>query len=80
MELEHKRNLTLGTKRCFPPVSPVFGSKPVQIRSPPKAVIPFGGPVSLVEFFNQIGLAPKPTETMPFALYSPNAIPPLPIR
>ena len=55
---------------------PVFGSKPVQIRSTPKAVTPFGGLVSLVEFFNQIGLGSKLAETMPFTLHSPNAIPP----
>ena len=55
---------------------PVFGSKPVQIRSTPKAVTPFGGLVSLFEFFNKIGLAPKLAETMPFTLHSPNAIPP----
>lgn len=55
---------------------PVFGSKPVQIRSTPKAVTPFGGLVSLFEFFNKIGLASKLVETMPFTLHSPNAIPP----
>lgn len=55
---------------------PFFGSKPVQIRSTPKAVTPFGGLVSLVEFFNKIGLASKLTETMPFTFRSPNAIPP----
>lgn len=55
---------------------PVFVSKPVQIRSTPKPITPFGGLVSLVEFFNKIGLAAKLTETMPFALRSPNAIPP----
>ena len=55
---------------------PVFGSKPVQIRSTPKAVTPFGGLVSLIEFFNKIGLATKFMEAMPFALLSPNAIAP----
>lgn len=53
-----------------------FGSKPVQIRSTPKAVTPFAGLVSLVEFFNKIGLAAKLQEAMPFKLTSPNAIPP----
>jgi hypothetical protein len=55
---------------------PVFGSKPVQIRSTPKAVTPFGGLCSLFEFFNKIGLASKLQEVMPFTLSSPNAIPP----
>jgi hypothetical protein len=57
-------------------VRPVFGSKPVQIRSTPKAVTPFGGLVSLIEFFHKIGLASKLQEAMPFTLHSPNAIPP----
>ena len=55
---------------------PVFTSKPVQIRSTPKAITPFGGLVSLIEFFNKIGLASKLQEAMPFTLTSPNAIPP----
>ncbi len=55
---------------------PVLGSKPVQIRSTPKAIIPFGGLIGPVEFFNRIGLAPKLSETMPLSLRSPNAIPP----
>jgi hypothetical protein len=55
---------------------PVFGSKPVQIRSTPKAVTPFGGLCSLFEFFNKIGLASKLQEVMPFTLSSPNAIAP----
>jgi hypothetical protein len=59
-----------------PNIRPVFGSKPVQIRSTPKAVTPFAGLVSLVEFFNKIGLASKLQEVMPFTLNSPNAIPP----
>lgn len=55
---------------------PVFTSKPIQIRSTPKAITPFGGLVSMVEFFSKIGLAPKLQETMPFHYSSPNAIPP----
>jgi len=54
----------------------VFRSKPVQIRSTSKAVTPFGGLVSLIEFFHKIGLASKLEEAMPFTLTSPNAIPP----
>ena len=54
---------------------PVFGSKPVQIRSTPESVTPFGGLVSLLEFFNKIGLAPKLAETMPFTLQTPSLPP-----
>jgi hypothetical protein len=38
---------------------PILKSKPVQIRSIPKAVTPFAGLVSVVEFFDKIGLASK---------------------
>jgi len=55
---------------------PVFGSGQVQIRSTQKPVTPFGGLVSLIEFFGRIGLAAKLEETMVFKLRSPNAIPP----
>jgi hypothetical protein len=55
---------------------PVFGSRQVQLRSTVKAVTPYGGLVSLIEFFGRIGLAAKLQESMPFDLRSPNAIPP----
>jgi hypothetical protein len=55
---------------------PVFGSGQVQIRSTQKPVTPFGGLVSLIEFFGRIGLAAKLEKTMVFKLRSPNAIPP----
>ncbi len=55
---------------------PVFGSGQVQIRSTKKPVTPFGGLVSLIEFFGRIGLAAKLEEAMVFKLRSPNAIPP----
>lgn len=55
---------------------PVFKSKPVQIRSIPKAVTPLAGLVSVVEFFDKIGLASKIQQAMPFTLPSPNAVPP----
>jgi hypothetical protein len=55
---------------------PIFGSRQVQIRSTLKAVTPFGGLVSLIEFFSQIGLAKEVQKSMPFELRSPNAIPP----
>ena len=55
---------------------PIFGSSQVQFRSTLKAVTPFGGLVSLIEFFNKIGLAEQVQKAMPFQLRSPNAIPP----
>lgn len=42
----------------------------------PKPVTPFGGLVSLISFFERIGLARRVSETMPFAYTSNNAIPP----
>ena len=55
---------------------PIFGSSQVQFRSTLKAVTPFGGLVSLIEFFSRIGLAEQLQKAMPFELRSPNAIPP----
>ena len=59
-----------------PTFRPVFGSGQVQLRSTLKPVTPFGGLVSLIEFFGRIGLAAKLEEAMVFKLRSPNAIPP----
>ena len=55
---------------------PVFGSSQVQLRHTTKAVTPFGGLVSFIEFMNRLGLAAKLQDLMPFTLSSPNAIPP----
>jgi len=44
---------------------PVFGSSHVQFRSTAKAVTPCGGLVSLIEFFNRIGLAGQLQKAMP---------------
>ena len=55
---------------------PVFGSSQVHLRGTAKPVTPFGGMVSLIEFFARLGLATKLRESMPFELRSPNAIPP----
>ena len=55
---------------------PIFGSSQVQIQSTTKPVTPFGGLVSLIEFFSRLDLATKLQESMPFELHSPNAIPP----
>lgn len=56
--------------------SPVFAGRQVQVRSTPKPVTPFGGLVSLISFFERIGLARKVSEAMPFGYTSNNAIPP----
>ena len=56
--------------------SPVFAGRQVQVRSTPKPVTPFGGLVSLISFFERMGLAGRITELMPFAYTSNNAIPP----
>ena len=55
---------------------PVFGSSQVQFCGTAKPVTPFGGLVSLIEFFSQVGLAEQVHKAMPFKLRSPNAIPP----
>jgi len=55
---------------------PLFGSSQVLFRGTPKPVTPFGGLVSLIEFFGKIGLTSQLTELMPFDLRSRNAIPP----
>jgi hypothetical protein len=67
---------TAYTKRYTQGFALFFGSKPVRIRSTPKAVTHFGGLCSLFEFFNKIGLASKLQEVMLLTLFSPNAIPP----
>jgi hypothetical protein len=56
--------------------SPIFAGRQVQVRSTPKPITPFGGLVSLISFFERIGLARKVSEAMPFAYKSNNAIPP----
>lgn len=55
---------------------PIFGSGQVQLRSTVKAVTPFGGLVSFVEFLGKLGLTGRLQESMPFELRSPNAIAP----
>ena len=39
--------------------SPIFAGRQVQVRSTPKPITPFGGLVSLISFFERIGLARK---------------------
>jgi len=55
---------------------PALSKNPVLLRSTTRSVTPFGGLVSLVEFFSKIGLDSKLQELMPFTHASPNSIPP----
>ena len=54
----------------------LFGSRQVHFRGTSKPITPFGGLISLVEFFGKIRLTNAIQEFMPFRLSSPNAIPP----
>ena len=56
--------------------NPVFSGRQVQLTSTSKPVTPFGGLVSLITFFERIGLAGQISGLMPFVYTSPNAIPP----
>ncbi len=56
--------------------NPVFPGRQVHLRSTAKPVTPFGGLVSLIEFFQRIGLAGRVSDLMPFRYTSPNAVPP----
>jgi hypothetical protein len=56
--------------------SPVFSGRQFQLLSTPKPVTPFGGLVSLISFFERIGLSRKINEVMPFVYASNNTIPP----
>jgi len=60
----------------LPSFRPPFAKNPVLLRSTTRPVTPFGGMVSLVEFFSKIGLAAKLQEHMPFVHASSNSIPP----
>jgi hypothetical protein len=55
---------------------PVFPARQVRLASTEKPITPFGGLVSLIVFFEKMGLAGWISELMPFAYTSPNAIPP----
>ncbi|MEI7775993.1 MAG: IS1380 family transposase [Verrucomicrobiota bacterium] len=54
----------------------LFGSRQVHFRGTSKPITPFGGLISLVEFFGKIRLTNAIQEFMPFRLSSPNSIPP----
>ena len=55
---------------------PVFNSRQLLLASTAKPVTPFGGLVSLIEFFNVLKLGEVLGRLMPFTYISPNAIPP----
>jgi hypothetical protein len=54
----------------------LFGSRQVHFRGTSKPITPFGGLISLVEFFGKLRLTDAIQEFMPLKLNSPNAIPP----
>jgi hypothetical protein len=54
----------------------VFLSRQVPLTFTAKPITPFGGLVSLIVFFEKIGLAGQINGLMPFTYNSPNAIPP----
>jgi hypothetical protein len=55
---------------------PVFNSRQLLLASTAKPVTPFGGLVSLIEFFNSLKLGEVLGRLMPFVYRSPNAIAP----
>lgn len=57
-------------------INPVFSSRQVQLHSTLKPVTPFGGLVSLIEFFNTLKLGAVLGRLMPLRYSSPNAIAP----
>ena len=59
-----------------PTCNPVFPSRQVRLSSTQKPITPFGGLVSLISFWEKIGLAGRMTELIPFDYKSPNSIPP----
>jgi|GEM_PF-5243156 len=56
--------------------NPVFHGRQVRLTSTAKPITPFESLVSLIAFFERIGLAGQISGLMPFAYHSPNAIPP----
>jgi len=56
--------------------NPIFPGRQVQLNSTAKPITPLGGLVSLIAFFERIGLAGRVSGQMPFVYSSPNAIPP----
>ena len=56
-------------------VATLFGKAKVKLTETPRAVTPFGGLVSFIEFLGQIGYAEQLEKHLPWTLASPNAIP-----
>jgi len=56
-------------------VTTLFGKAKTKLSQTPRAVTPFGGLVSFIEFLGQIGYATEVQKHMPWQLSSPNAIP-----
>lgn len=57
-------------------INPIFTSRQVQLHTTLKPVTPFGGLVSLIEFFNTLKLGEVLGRLMPLRYSSPNAIAP----
>ena len=57
-------------------LNPVFSSRQLLLATTAKPVTPFGGLVSLIEFFNSLKFGEVLSGLMPFAYTSPCAIPP----
>jgi hypothetical protein len=56
-------------------VTTLFGKTRAKLTETPRAVTPFGGLVSFIEFLGQIGYAQQVGQYLPWQLSSPNAIP-----
>ena len=56
-------------------VSPLFGKAKVKLTQTPRAVTPFGGLASFLEFLQRRGFAQQVQTHLPWRLKSPNAIP-----
>lgn len=56
-------------------VTSLFGKAKTKLRETPRAVTPFGGLVSFIEFLGQVGYAQQVEQHLPWHLSSPNRIP-----
>jgi hypothetical protein len=74
--LQHIQATSTAHKTMQASFRPIFASRQVHLQQTAKPVTPFGGLVSLIEFLGRLGLGTKLSETIPFGLRSPNAIPP----
>ena len=55
-------------------VTPLFGKAKIKLTQTPRALTPFGGLVSFLEFLGQIGYAQQVEQPLPWQLTSPNAL------